>query len=302
MIRFLPLRLLVSAATLAAVLPGHPCHAAPAARRAPEVREDHISVVAIGRGAPVILIPGLASPRAVWDGVASDLAKRHRVFLVQINGFAGDAPGANLARGVLAGVVADLHALIARERIAGAAVVGHSLGGLVALELAKAHPADPGRLMIVDSLPFFWATIAPGLTVAQLEPRAKAMRDAVAGSYGTPNPAAARATADRLALTPAARAKVAGWALVADARVVAEAMYEDLTTDLRPDMAAIRTPITLVYPYSDALPDAQAAPVYHAAYADAPQTRFVPVANAAHFIMLDQPEAFAGALAAFLAG
>lgn len=302
MIRFLPLRLLASAVTLASVLPAHPGHAAPAASPAPEARTDHISVVAVGRGAPVILIPGLSSPRAVWDGVVPDLARTHRVLLVQINGFAGDGPGANLSPGVLAGVVADLHALIARERIAGAAVVGHSLGGLVALELAKAHPADAGRLMIVDSLPFFGTTLAPGLSVAQLEPRAKAMRDVVAASYGTPNPAAAHATAERLALTPAARAKIEAWSLAADARVAAQAMYEDLTTDLRPDMAAIHTPITLVYPYSDALPDAQAAPLYRAAYADAPQTRFVPVANAAHFVMLDRPEAFARALAAFLAG
>ena len=59
------------------------------------------------------------------------------------------------------GVVADLHALIAKEKIAGAAVVGHSMGGLAALMLAEAHPGDAGKLMIVDSLPFIGTLFAP---------------------------------------------------------------------------------------------------------------------------------------------
>ena len=53
---------------------------------------DHISIETIGKGSPVILIPGLSRPRAVWDGVAPELAKTHRVILVQVNGFGGDDP------------------------------------------------------------------------------------------------------------------------------------------------------------------------------------------------------------------
>ena len=60
-----------------------------------ETRLAHISVVSIGSGDPVVLIPGLASPRAVWDGIAPELARGHRVLLVQVNGFGGDDPGAN---------------------------------------------------------------------------------------------------------------------------------------------------------------------------------------------------------------
>ena len=49
-------------------------HCAPAAAAsAAEVRMDHISVTETGKGSPVILIPGLSSPRAVWDGVVPDL-------------------------------------------------------------------------------------------------------------------------------------------------------------------------------------------------------------------------------------
>lgn len=298
MIRYLGLRLAASALTLGVVLQPAPSHAAtPAA----DTRMPHISVVASGKGSPVILIPGLSSPRAVWDRVVPGLAKRHRVYVVQVNGFGGDAPGANLSPGVLDGVVADLHALIGKEKIAGAAVVGHSMGGLAALMLAKAHPGDAGKLMIVDSLPFIGTLFAPTATVAMIEPRAKAMRDAQAASYGTPADAAmATATAERLALTPGARAKVTAWMTAADPRVSAQAMYEDMTTDLRPAMKGIATPITLVYPWAAAGPtEAQAKALYTAAYADAPNVRLLGIGEAAHFVMLDQPAAFQAAIEGF---
>jgi pimeloyl-ACP methyl ester carboxylesterase len=77
-------------------------------------------------------------------------------------------------------------------------------------------------------------------------------------------------------------------------------MYEDMTTDLRPDMAAIKTPITLVFPYSQAMPKERAESFYHGEYAEAPNVTFVPVADSAHFVMLDQAKAFAAALAHFV--
>ncbi len=298
--RFWSLRLAASALTLAIVLQPARSHAATSA---PVTQMAHISVVVHGKGTPVILIPGLSSPRAVWDGVVPVLAERHRVYVVQVNGFGGDAPGANLSPGILDGVVADLHALIAKETIAGAPVIGHSMGGLVALMLAKAHPADAGKLMIVDSLPFIGTLFAPSATVAMVEPQAKAMRDAQVASYGKPaSDAMATATANRLALKPGSRTLVAAWFKAADPRVSGQAMYEDMTTDLRPAMTGIATPITLLYPWNAAGPDKAAADaLYKTAYADAPHVTFVDIGDAAHFVMLDQPAAFETAVTAFLA-
>src|SRR4051812_41625505 len=100
-------------------------HAAPAAvaeRRTqlPTIAlvTTHISIMVTGAGSPVFLIPGLSSPREVWDGVVPDLAKNHTVYLVQVNGFgAGDSPGANLQPGVLDAVVSDLNNYIVGEKI-----------------------------------------------------------------------------------------------------------------------------------------------------------------------------------------
>src|SRR3954468_15738720 len=94
------------------LLNANSAHAAPAAAATAPTSAatvmDHISIEVTGSGSPVFLIPGLSSPRATWDGVVPELAKTHRVYLVQVNGFAGEAPGANLQPGILDGVVADL--------------------------------------------------------------------------------------------------------------------------------------------------------------------------------------------------
>ncbi len=274
-------------------------HCAPTTASTAEVRMDHISVTETGKGSPVILIPGLSSPRTVWDGVVPDLAKTHRVILVQVNGFAGDDAGGNLKPGMLDGIVADIHSYVTTHKLQGAAVIGHSMGGLVGLMLAKAQPGDVGKLMIVDSLPWYGMLFGPGATVDTVKPQAAAMRDRFAASYGKPDPAANRALAARFALHPEAQEKVAGWMGQTDVRVSAEAMYEDMTTDLRGDMAAIKTPITMLYPTSAALPKAMAEPLYAAAYKDAPHATLIEVPDSAHFIMLDQPEVFLRAVTAF---
>jgi pimeloyl-ACP methyl ester carboxylesterase len=275
-------------------------HAAPAIQAASaEKRLAHISVVEMGSGSPVVLIPGLSSPRAVWAEIVPRLAAKHRVYLVQVNGFGGDDPGANLEAGLLDGVVADLHSYLQQHKAAPARVIGHSMGGLVALMLAKAHPADASAIMTVDALPYVGDIFVPGATVAQLEPQAKAMRERMAASFGKPNPTNA-ATARSMALTPEAQTKVAAWMDRADSQVSGQAMYEDLTTDLRPDMAKIATPITLVFPFSEAMPKDRAEPFYRAEYAKAPNVTFVPVADSGHFVMLDQPTAFADAVEAFV--
>lgn len=289
---------LILAALAASTL--HWSGTAHAAANAAEQRLPHISIVSQGSGSPVVLIPGLSSPRAVWDGVAPELARDHRVILVQVNGFAGDEPGANLKPGILNGAVDELHTYLAANKLAPAKIVGHSMGGLLALQLAKAHPEDASALMIVDALPYVGDIFLPNATVAQVEPQAKAMRDQMIASYGKSDPAAAAKTASGMALTSDAQAKVAAWIEKADARVSAEAMYEDMTTDLRPDMAAIKTPITLVFPYSQAMPKERAAPFYKGEFAKAPNVTFVPVADSAHFVMLDQPGAFAAAMADFV--
>lgn len=292
------IRSLLAAAALAIALPLSPTIAQVAAAAAPTTQMEHISVVSIGAGDPVILIPGLSSPRAVWDGIAPELAKTNRVLLVQVNGFGGDDPRANAKPGVLDGIVADLDTLIAREKLGKPAIVGHSMGGLVGMMLASRHPDRVGRLMVVDALPFI-GTLFGAADVAAVKPQAERMRAmTLAGADAAKSAKPIAADPGGIwSNTPEGRIQVANWSMKADMRVTAQALYEDIVTDMRPDLTKITAkPFTVLYA-TGAGP--QVAPVWKTAYAASPAT-LVAVPDSWHFIMLDQPARFATEMKAFL--
>lgn len=298
---------LIMAACAASTLNwSEPANCAPPAHiSATEQRFAHISVIRQGSGPGVVFIPGLSSPRASWDSVTAGLTKDHTVYLVQINGFAGDAPGANLSPGILDGIVADLGAYLTSQKAGAVRLVGHSMGGLASLMFARAHPAQVDRLMIVDALPYFPVLLARGGPVpspAEVEPIAKLMRDTIAARYGKPiDPETTKADVDGLAVKLESKLKMAQWAMKADPRVTAQLLYEDMSTDLRPALASLATPITVVVPWT-ATPfgEDRTLAFYHRQYDAAPKVRLVPIAQSGHFVMLDQPERFRAELDAFL--
>src|SRR5688572_30799577 len=132
-------------------------------------RPTRFSVAVTGQGPHVILIPGLATPGEVWDATVKHLAPTHRVHVVQVAGFGGADPGPNKAEGdMLPALVAEMAQYAAG--LDRPAVIGHSLGGLIALEVAAQKPDAIGRLLVVDALPFFALTMNPGATVDTAKP------------------------------------------------------------------------------------------------------------------------------------
>ncbi len=249
-----------------------------------------------------MLIPGLSTSRDVWSDNAPELAKKHRVLLVQVNGFGGDDPGANLQPGILDGIVADLNGYLTSERLGRVRVIGHSMGGSVALKFAMAHPEQVERAMIVDALPFFAVLIDPSATAEGVRPTAEMMRTRVASSYGKPvDPATIEANVKSLALKPESIARMKQWAAAADARASAQALYDNLTTDIRPHLASIMVPVTIIVPWSDQrFGEQRTLAFFKKEYADLANAAFVGIGDAGHFVMLDQPQRFAEQVNSFL--
>jgi pimeloyl-ACP methyl ester carboxylesterase len=71
---------------------------------------------------------------------------------------------------------------------------------------------------------------------------------------------------------------------------------------MRGQLAAIATPTTLLYPYDPVMgaPQASVDKTYADAYAALPGARLQRIDGSFHFIMLDQPAAFAEAVERFL--
>lgn len=284
-----------------AMVPYLLAHTAPVHAEAPAA--DRIAVTVTGKGPDVVLIPGLASSAHVWDATVAALSPHYRIHVVQVAGFAGTPAGANASGPVMIPVVEAIHAYITANHLKAPAVIGHSLGGLMTMKLAIDHPADVGRLMIVDSLPFFGMMMGPQATVAQATPQAAAMRDKLLGGTQEAYAASEPMVMKRLVKTdgPAAQAAIAA-ASASDRRVVAQAMYDDFTTDLRPDLAKIAQPVTMLYPWDAAtgIPQAAFDGLYTSAYAPLKQAKVQRIDGSFHFIMVDQPAAFQAAVEAFL--
>ncbi|MEZ5958709.1 MAG: alpha/beta hydrolase [Hyphomonadaceae bacterium] len=253
-----------------------------------------------GDGPDVILIPGLGSSRDVWAAQADALAATHRLHLVQINGFAGQPVAAPVGQ-VIDPVVEELAHYIEAYTTSRPAIIGHSMGGLTGLMLARRHPERVGRLMIVDSLPFFSAMFSPMATVEGVEPQARGARDQIAALDDATFAAQQNIGVARLVKTEARRAEVVAWSVASDRATFAQAVYEVMTTDMRGEVASVQAPITVVYAYDAVMgPEAMIDGLYRGQYAPAPNVSFVRVDGSFHFIMFDQPAAFEAAVAEFL--
>jgi pimeloyl-ACP methyl ester carboxylesterase len=260
-----------------------------------------IEGVAPGKGPDVLLIPGLASSRDVYAAEAKLLTATYRLHLIQIAGFAGEPAGPNATGPILAPVVEQLHQYITDNHLQKIPVIAHSLGGLLALMLAQAHPEDVSKLLIIDTLPFYGLVFNPAATVENVAPQAKVMHDQFVAMPNDQFAASQPLFTSRLVKDPEGALQVSASSIASDRTVFANAMLEDLATDLRPQLATIKTPMTLLYPYETAEgPVADVTALYTNAYAAKPNLTFIRIDDSRHFIMYDQPTAFDKAVKTFL--
>jgi pimeloyl-ACP methyl ester carboxylesterase len=258
----------------------------------------------VGKGPDLVFIPGLASSRATWKATAERLKGKYRIHLIQVAGFAGEPARANATGEVLVPTAEAIDAYLVQQKLTPAVAIGHSLGGTTLLYLAEKHPADFKKIFVVDALPFFGGMQDPKATADSIRPQAALMRDAMKAGAGKPVTAAQLEPQMRaMSKDPATVRLVSEWGAVSDRAVVAQAMYDDLTLDLRPGLSSIRTPIVLIHPDNAPLkmPAGLMDQVYTALYAPAPTVKTKIVADSQHFVMFDQPQVFAAELDAFLA-
>ncbi|WP_136162305.1 alpha/beta fold hydrolase [Sphingomonas flavalba] len=239
-----------------------------------------LTVTVQGAGPDVVLVHGLNSSRAVWNALVAAVPGI-RWHLVQIAGFGGLAAGANAGGAVLGPVTAEIARYCTENGLRRPAVIGHSMGGIIALMLGLRFPTVPGRLMVVDILP------APARGFG-LDPSMRDLFDGLQAALG-----GQRAMAALMGLF--------GGDGASDSRVSATALRELAETDLGPALARLAAPLTVVYaePPPDMADPRRIAARYRAAY---PRARLEGVADSGHMVMLDKPDRFSSLVKTFLSG
>jgi len=104
-----------------------------------------------GRDMPVIFIPSLAGTQRQWQAQADHLRGRHRVVLVELRGH-GKSGAASNRDYSLEAMASDIRAVVKALSLKRVVLVGHSMGGGVALAYAAEHPDSVAGLLLVDPI------------------------------------------------------------------------------------------------------------------------------------------------------
>lgn len=273
---------------------------APALAAAQDFASDRITVRVEGEGPDVILVPGLTSSPAAWRYTVPGVPG-YRYHLVQVKGFAGTAAEGNANGDLVMRSAEEIARYIGVEKLKSPAIVGHSMGGSIAMMIAARRPGSVSRVMVVDMMPWMGAMFGP--TVDQVRPIADTMRARMA-SNADPAGRAKQigAMTDSMVATESERAGVLKSALDSDPAATAQAYHELLVTDLRPELAAITVPATVLYvtPRGALFSDAQIDVFYRGFYAGLKGAKLIRIPDSAHFIMFDNKDRFHAELKAFL--
>ena len=286
--------------TLSAILAVTACsagvQAGSSAPAAPRFASDQISVVTRGSGPDVVLIHGLAGNIGVWDTSANMLDDHYRLHLVEIHGFGG-VPRTGTDSMVTAAVARDVARYIREAKLTRPALIGHSMGGTIAMMVAARNPGLVGRVMVVDMVPFMGAMFGqPNATPESLAPMADQLRtQLLTGNL-------LEQMVGTMARSEADRQRLLAYADSSDRLTVANAMRELILTDMRPELARIDVPLTVLYVQraNVPLPPAQYDAGMKQMYGNAPDVTLVRIEDSNHYIQLDQPDRFVAAVETFM--
>jgi pimeloyl-ACP methyl ester carboxylesterase len=272
--------------------------------RTVEVHGRPMNFIEAGSGPVLLLIHGMAGTCANWEAVLEPLAINHTVIAPDFPGHGSSAPGGgDYSLGALASGLRDLMLTLGHER---ATLVGHSLGGGVAMQFTYQFPEMVERLVLVSSgglgpdvSPILRAAALPGAELfisatAGIGSRIGSVLGRGLGLVGLrPNADLAEVTRGYATLTDPERRK----AFVATLRSVVGTEGQRVAA-LDKLYLAESLPLLIVWGEKDPI-----IPVEHArdTHAQLPSSRIEIFEDAGHVPQLERPGRFVAVLERFLA-
>jgi pimeloyl-ACP methyl ester carboxylesterase len=245
--------------------------------------------------APVVLLHGGSAHAHWWDFFATAMAEKYHVLALDLRGH-GESAHADPPAYSLEHYVSDLRAFIEVISLHSVALIGHSLGGMIATAYSAVAPHRVQSLVVVDSaLKMSTDGVRYMKRLRHLSQPVYNNREEALRRFGLlPAPTTAAAVMLRHVASHGIRQLPDGrWTLKFDRA----AMVHHVPSDLTPALKDVRCPILFVRgAESGVLTSSQLAALLVAA----PHAEVVEVAGAHHHVMLDNPPAFAHAVRDFL--
>lgn len=285
---------------VAAVLGAAACAAKP-------FTSDRIAVETVGTGRDVVLVPGHGAGSRIWRSTVEAMPG-YRFHLVWMRGFGGLEAQANAQGPILAPVADEIARYIAESGLKNAAIVGHSMGGTLAMMVASRHPESVSDLVIVDMIPFLGGSFGPVANdPAALRKMIDGIREAmVSGDTEEKRRAEIEGASQGCMLNVRAERWQTDEALNSDRRVQGGSFAEMALADMRPELAKITAKTTVIYVthtvaiHAPGATDETVEAMYRENYAPVRTLKLVRIPNSAHCIMQDSPVSFQEELRAAL--
>ncbi len=251
---------------------------------------SEFKVSVTGEGTPVLLIPGFTCTEKVWEETVAAIAKDYECHSFTLAGFGGVPP---IEFPWLPKIKDAILNYVKAKKLTDVVVVGHSLGGTLAMWLATEDEALFKKLIVVDALPSTGALMVPDFKPENMvydNPYSNRLLAMDSLSFK----AMAKQMASYMAINKTVHAQLTDWILESDRKTYVYGYTDLLKLDLRETIAQISIPVTVLaatHPNKEVM-KAQ----YEKQYVKLPHKKIVYAEDAGHFIMYDKPEWFISTL------
>jgi pimeloyl-ACP methyl ester carboxylesterase len=245
---------------------------------------------------PIIFIPALLCGASQWQREIAALGDRYDIYALTLPGFEGRPRGAG--GHLMDRAAADISTLIKSRHLDHPILIGHSLGGTLAILFATHRSNEVRGVIAVEG----GYPLAP--TAEQREER---VRQATAPYRGVVQRALGDSLRARMLQYVITRKSdvdsVEAIAARSDPVAVVDWMSEALQLDLTRQLEQITVPLTEIVPFDESIDPYQGdssltakSARYRAFLNHAKRGSLVMIDHSRHFVMIDQPQAFDGAL------
>jgi len=249
-----------------------------------------------GKGSQsIIFIPGFACSGKVWDETKVMYEKNYTCYTLTMAGFAEVPPQSQPAKSTFYSWEKSIAIYIQQNKIDKPIIIGHSMGGGLAMALAADYPDLISKIIVVDALPCLSALMNPSFEVKENND-CGAMVSQMTSVTNEQFYQMQKQSIPRLLADTSKQERVVEWSITSDRPTFAEMYCDYSNTDLRTKIAAITCPALILLESQFA----NLKPAINEQFKNLKTANLQYASKGLHFIMYDDKEWYDSQLNSFI--
>jgi pimeloyl-ACP methyl ester carboxylesterase len=252
------------------------------------------AVEIIGKGKPIFYLPGFTVPGSVWKETVENLTLKRKSYLFSYAGFNGNKP---IEMPWYSTIKNSIIEYIKVNNLSDIIIIGHSMGGNLAVDIASKLPNRVSKIVIVEALPCMREVMMPNVPAESLlyeSPYNKQMLELDDQKFKN----MAAMMASNMTFNKEKIDTLTNWIVKADRKTWVYGYTDLLKLDLRSVLSEIKCKTLII---GASFPDVKIAKKnYMNQYSNLTNKTIVMASNSKHFVMFDQPKWFCETVNDFL--